>query len=95
MARDAWRRMEIDGLEWLVETYRNMDGELRALVKGPHPANVMFTSFKCPTTALGSVNWGMVDTIIARTVDEFIKKYPDRWKKYWGPDGIFANNRKK
>lgn len=82
-----WRRLEVDGLDWLVEIWGDKN---RVLCKGPHPATALFYSFEIPKNTAGETSWPMIDTIIGRRVNEYIKKYPDRWKKYWGEDGIFA-----
>lgn len=87
---DEWRRVDCDGLDFVCEIWRQVDGGDRLLVKGPSPAAVLFYSTEAPTKGDGSISWEMVQTIIARRVNWYIEKKPNQWKRYWGEDGVFA-----
>lgn len=87
---DEWRRLNIDGLDWVVEIWRDLGGKHRVLCKGPTPSTTLFYSFELPTDSKGGTSWKMIDTILARRVNWYIEKHPERWTKYWGEDGVFT-----
>ena len=82
--------LDIDGLEFTVEVWRDPIERDRVLCKGPAPAVILFYSFERPKDSRGSTSWNMIQTILSRRVNEYIKESPNQWKRFWGEDGVFA-----
>lgn len=88
MFREEKRFLDIDGLSFECDAFNSPDGA-RINCIGPLPGSMMFTSFECPTDSSGHPSWEMVDAYLSRAVIDYLKKYPERWDKYYGENGLY------